>query len=403
MSQVIIIGAGPAGACLSLILSQRDISVTLIERRRNFDREFRGEILMPSGFEALMQLGIDEKLNKVSNHSPRQLKFFLNKKQILEINQKEVLGEQSIKAISQVDLLETLVKECKRYPCFKFYRGASVKSLIKEDNRVNGVNFLLDRGEKKEIYADLVIGADGRNSIVRKQCDLTAYEYNTPMDIVWCKLPKPQDWHGASAYAGQGNLLIAYQSWDDQLQLAWVVLKNQFKDLRDEGIEAWVELMSDHVDPVFSQHLRQNTSFISNQFFLNSVSDCVEEWSIPGAMVIGDAAHTMSPVGGQGLNIAMRDAVVSANYLVPILKKDPLNLKNLDEAIKQIEADRMNELKSIQYKQSIAPKIMLNQSLLGDWARRVIALLVKLPFVARVLGKINNDFLYGKMKIELIV
>ena len=146
-----------------------------------------------------------------------------------------------------------------------------------------------------------------------------------------------------------------------------------------------------------------NKCFISNHFFLNSVSDCVETWSVPGAMVIGDAAHTMSPVGGQGLNIAMRDAVVSANYLVPIFKKDPLNLKNLDEAIKQIEADRKNELKSIQYKQSIPPKIMLDQSLLGDWARRVMALLVKLPFVARVLGKINNDFLYGKTKIELIV
>ena len=86
MSQVIIIGAGPAGACLSLIFSQRDIPVTLIERRRNFDREFRGEILMPSGFEALMQLGIDEKLNKVSNHSPCQLKFFLmSKTQIPQI------------------------------------------------------------------------------------------------------------------------------------------------------------------------------------------------------------------------------------------------------------------------------------------------------------------------------
>ena len=403
MSQVIIIGAGPAGACLSLILSQRDIPVTLIERRRNFNREFRGEILMPSGFEALMQLGIDEKLNKVSNHSPCQLKFFLNKKQILEINQKEVLGEQSIKAISQVDLLETLVKECKRYPCFKFYRGASVKSLIKEDNRVNGVNFLLDGGEKKEIYADLVIGADGRNSIVRRQCDLNAYEYNTPMDIVWCKLPKPEDWHGASFYAGQGNLLVAYQTWDDQLQLAWVVLKNQFKDLRDKGIEAWVELMADHVDPVFGQHLRQNTSFISNQFFLNSVSDCVEKWSVPGAMVIGDAAHTMSPVGGQGLNIAMRDAIVSANYLAPVFKKDTLNLKDLDEAIMQIEVDRMKEVKPIQYKQSIAPKIMLNQSLLGSLARRAIALLIKLPFVARVVGKNNNDFFYGKTKIELTV
>ena len=403
MSQVIIIGAGPAGACLSLILSQRDIPVTLIERRKNFDREFRGEMLMPSGLEALSQLGIDKKLTQVSSYSPRHIQFFLNKKQILEISLKDAFGEKSPKAISQVGLLETLVGECQQYPCFKFYRGASVKSLIKKDSRFIGAHVLLDGGEKKEIYADLVIGADGRNSIVRKYCALNAYEYNTPMDIVWCKLPKPEDWHGASFYAGQGNLLVAYQTWDDHLQMAWVILKNQFKDLREQGIDAWVELMADHVDPVFGQHLRQNKSFISNQFFLNSVSDCVEKWSVPGAMVIGDAAHTMSPVGGQGLNIAMRDAIVSANYLVPVFKKDTLNLKDLDEAIMQIEVDRMKEVKPIQYKQSIAPKIMLNQSLLGSLARRAIALLIKLPFVARIVGKNNNDFLYGKTKIELTV
>ena len=403
MSQVIIIGAGPAGACLSLMLSQRDIPVTLIERRKNFNREFRGEILMPSGLEALSQLGIDKKLTQVASYSPHQIQFFLNKKQLLEISLTDVLGEKSPKAISQVDLLETLVGECQQYPCFKFYRGASVKSLIKKDSRFIGAHVLLDGGEKKEIYADLVIGADGRNSIVRKYCALNAYEYNTPMDIVWCKLPKPEDWPGISFYAGQGNLLVAYQTWDDQLQMGWVVLKNQFKDFRDQGIDAWVELMADHVDPVFGQHLRQNKSSISNQFFLNSVSDCVKKWSVPGAMVIGDAAHTMSPVGGQGLNIAMRDAIVSANYLVPVFKKDTLNLKNLDEAIEQIEVDRMKEVKPIQYKQSIPPKIILNQSLLGNLARRAIALLIKLPFVARAVGKNNNDFLYGKTEIELIV
>ena len=389
MSQVIIIGAGPAGACLSLMLSQRDIPVTLIERRKNFNREFRGEILMPSGLEALSQLGIDKKLTQVASYSPHQIQFFLNKK---------------AKKIELEDIkFETLVGECQQYPCFKFYRSASVKSLIKKDSRFIGAHVLLDGGEKKEIYADLVIGADGRNSIVRKYCALNAYEYNTPMDIVWCKLPKPEDWHGSSFYAGQGNLLVAYQTWDDQLQMGWVVLKNQFKDFRDQGIDAWVELMADHVDPVFGQHLRQNKSSISNQFFLNSVSDCVKKWSVPGAMVIGDAAHTMSPVGGQGLNIAMRDAIVSANYLVPVFKKDTLNLKNLDEAIEQIEVDRMKEVKPIQYKQSIPPKIILNQSLLGNLARRAIALLIKLPFVARAVGKNNNDFLYGKTEIELIV
>ena len=82
MSQVIIIGAGPAGACLSLMLSQRDIPVTLIERRKNFNREFRGEILMPSGLEALSQLGIDKKLTQVASYSPHQIQFFLNKKQL---------------------------------------------------------------------------------------------------------------------------------------------------------------------------------------------------------------------------------------------------------------------------------------------------------------------------------
>jgi 2-polyprenyl-6-methoxyphenol hydroxylase-like FAD-dependent oxidoreductase len=111
----------------------------------------------------------------------------------------------------------------------------------------------------------------------------------------------------------------------------------------------------------------------------------------------------MSPVGAQGLNIAMRDAIVSANYLVPILKTDTLNLKDIDEALNQIEVDRMKEVRPIQHKQSILPKIILNQFLWGNLARRLIFLLVKLPFVARAAGKNNNDFLYGKTKVELTV
>jgi len=114
-----------------------------------------------------------------------------------------------------------------------------------------------------------------------------------PMDVVWCKLPCPEDWQGGEFLLDRGHLSIAYRSWDGRLQLAWVILKGTFGELKSRGIEDWVEEMADHVSPRLAAHLRSEIASVEKPFLLSTASDCLEEWSASGVLAIGDAAHTM--------------------------------------------------------------------------------------------------------------
>ncbi len=403
MSHVVIVGAGPAGASLGYLLTRRGIKVTLLERRRDFSREFRGEVLMPSGIAALEQMGLRMQLATVPSYTQQMIDVYLNKRLLLS----EPLDTGSPEdlrfiAVSQPALLEMLVTEAGTSSSFKLIRGASVKELIRDDGRVAGVRIRTDDDEQ-ELRADLVVGADGRNSVVRKQAELRARQVSAPMDIVWCKLPCPDDWRGVRAYAGRGHLLVAYHTWDDTLQLGWVILKGTFGDLRSRGIEQWVEEMANHVSPDFADHLRTHRDAVYKPFLLDTVSDCVDRWSTPGALVIGDAAHTMSPVGGQGINIALRDAIVAANHLVPVLSRPEPDGNALAAALDAVEAERMPEVQHIQTLQAQPPKVLLSRAWWGEPVRRIVGALLSKPAVRqRAAGRVSA-FLYGVTEVQLEV
>ncbi len=403
MSHVVIVGAGPAGASLGYLLTRRGIKVTLLERRRDFSREFRGEVLMPSGIAALEQMGLRMQLATLPSYTQQMIDVYLNKRLLLS----EPLDTGSPEdlrfiAVSQPALLEMLVTEAGTSSSFKLIRGASVKELIRDDGRVAGVRIRTDDDEQ-ELRADLVVGADGRNSVVRKQAELRARQVSAPMDIVWCKLPCPDDWRGVRAYAGRGHLLVAYHTWDDTLQLGWVILKGTFGDLRSRGIEQWVEEMANHVSPDFADHLRTHRDAVHKPFLLDTVSDCVDRWSTPGALVIGDAAHTMSPVGGQGINIALRDAIVAANHLVPVLSQPEPDGNALAAALDAVEAERMPEVQHIQTLQAQPPKVLLSRAWWGEPVRRIVGALLSKPAVRqRAAGRVSA-FLYGVTEVQLEV
>jgi 2-polyprenyl-6-methoxyphenol hydroxylase-like FAD-dependent oxidoreductase len=403
MSRVVIVGAGPAGASLGYLLSKRGIEVTLLERRRDFSREFRGEVLMPSGVAALQQMGLGTQLAEVPTYSQRKIDAYLNGRLLLsESLELEGSAGPRFMAVSQPALLEMLVEESAESASFNLIRGASVKELLTDGGRVGGVRIRTDDTEQ-ELQADLVIGADGRNSIVRRQAGFKDSHLSPPMDIVWCKLPCPDGWQGVRAYAGKGHLLIAYHSWDHSLQLGWVIMKGTFGDLRSRGIEQWLEEMANHVSTDFAAHLRAHSNEVDKPFLLDAVSDCVDSWSRPGVLVIGDAAHTMSPVGGQGINIALRDAIVAANHLVPVLSQTVPGESELVAALKAIEAERMPEVSHIQALQAQPPKLLLSRAWWGEPVRRMAAMLLSKPAVRKKAAGRIGDFLYGVADVQLRV
>ena len=401
MKNVVVVGAGPAGASIAYLLANRGIAVTLVERRRDFAREFRGEILMPSGIEALQQLGLGDALAQTDSHAASDFALYMNSKLIFtEKLDSEVFQGHPPLAISQPALLEAIVAEAEKLTTFTFVRGVSVKELVEDNETITGVTIREDNRDRF-LPADLVIGADGRNSVVRKHLDHSVTEKSPPMDIVWCKLPCPDDWLGLKAYVGRGHLLVAYHTWDHSLQLGWVILKGTFGELRNKGIEAWIEEMARHVSPDLASHLRTHSDAAEKPFLLDTVSDCVNGWSKPGVLLIGDAAHTMSPVGGQGVNIALRDAVVAANYLVPLLNNSSTSVTEITSALHDIEKERRVEVDYIQNLQAKPPKVVLSRAWWGEPIRRLAGLALSTQQIRRKAAQGASVFPFGVIDVKL--
>ena len=373
---VLIVGAGPAGAVLSYLLSREGIPVTLIERHHDFDREFRGEILTPSGIEPFTQMGLEKQLNAVPHVKLDGIEFYANQKHLTTFAfDKELFGKYNPRWVSQPDLLEMLVGECSQFTNFKLIQGMRVRELIHENNRVLGVIFDGDK-RQEQLFANIVIGTDGRKSRVRSSLGSSFRTNSIPMDIVWLKVPNIEPSSKLSIYVGGGKLLISAPTHDDNLQLGFVIKKGSFKDIRKQGPLSLIEVIAQHADPILGNHLREHSVQIKKPFLFRTVADYVDNWATQGALLLGDAAHTMSPVAAQGLNLAIRDSIVAANHLIPALAKTSHQNK-LDEITKKIQAERSTEIETIQKLQSLPPKILFNNTILTRLLFRIVPILIK--------------------------
>lgn len=402
--QVIVVGAGPAGAVLAYLLATRGVRTVLLERQHDFAREFRGEGLAPSAVELLPQLGIDAALAKVPMTVPTAIELYLKRHRVfrLEVGQ-DIFGDQLPTIVSQPAFLEAVVAEAQRSPELRFVRGATVREILTEDGRVVGARVKTPEGEEK-LRADLVIGCDGRASVVRRAEGFEIDSEELPMDVVWAKMPAPASYgddRPVRACIGRGHLLITYVAYDGCLQLAWIILKGSFGDLRKQGVEKWIEELAHHCPPDLSDHLRANSEALVHPFLLSTGADHVRCWSIPGALVIGDAAHTMSPVAGQGINIALRDAVVAANCLVPALRQGA-SPAELDAAAARVQELRGPEVLEVQRMQALPPRIILPRTW---WAEllRLLPELLRFGFVRARAGRVLAPFAFGTTEVKLEV
>jgi 2-polyprenyl-6-methoxyphenol hydroxylase-like FAD-dependent oxidoreductase len=305
-------------------------------------------------------------------------------------------------AVSQPELLESLVSLAEKTGRFEFRRGHTVRGLTRKD--AGGFDLRLSSAgsnHEQTLRAPFVIGADGRSSIIRKRLGPEVRKRANPLDIVWFKAPYPPNWPDTRVRfeLGRGHLLIAVRSPDGLLQVAWVILKGSFGELRSRGVDEWVAKMSEHVDPELSAHLLECRENLSRPFLLDVVTDRVVGWSMPDALLIGDAAHIMSPVGGQGLNLALRDAIVTANELVPAFR----NGGDLNAAAKNVEALRGPEIDRIQSLAAIPPRIAMGRTSLHGLARFAITRVAGSSFGRTRGARITSLFFDGVTKVELTV
>jgi 2-polyprenyl-6-methoxyphenol hydroxylase-like FAD-dependent oxidoreductase len=344
--RVVIVGGGPAGAALSYLLARNGVSVVLLERHDDFAREFRGEGLQPSGIDCLDQMGLADALAKIPQTRMAR-SFFGIDGELLDMPVRPEELEQ-VRIVSQPDLLTMLTTAAAEHPGFELRMGATVRELmLDERDRVRGVR--LASGE--HIEACYVIATDGRHSVVRKRLGLELVQLDQGFDVLWSRGPLEGRLalsDGAYVeFLTSGGVVSLYPAPTGGHQIGVVIRKGEFKQLHRRGVAdnlAWLQGRCS--DELWSM-LSGASDKLHKPVLLDVICGHATSWSAPGALLIGDAAHPMSPAGGQGINMALRDAIVAANHLVPVLRSGA-DAGALDRAAASIEAERRPEIEQIQ-------------------------------------------------------
>jgi 2-polyprenyl-6-methoxyphenol hydroxylase-like FAD-dependent oxidoreductase len=343
MIQVVIVGAGPAGLMLAMLLVQRGIAVTVIEASRNFRRIFRGEGLMPSGLEAIAQMGLNEVVAQVPHRSLDAWEFYLENRLLFRVNEPMESGGQPCTLISQPAFLEAVMDKATAYPGFEMNQGTAVQDLLWQGERVTGVKL----SDGRTIAADLVIGTDGRNSIVRQRANLQLEQDPQDFDILWFKLPTSPHLVSENIFYAMvrgRNAFGWFQSSEGNLQLGWTLFKENPIDW--QAID-WTEKIASSSPEWLAAHIRQQKDAIERPILLSIVVGRCPRWYRPGLLLLGDAVHPMSPIRAQGINMALRDIVVAVNHLLPCLQQQN-NWAAIDAVLPLIQAEREPEISQIQ-------------------------------------------------------
>jgi len=376
-----IVGGGPGGAVLALLLARQGVDVMLLEAHKDFDRDFRGDTVHPSTLEILDEIGLAGRL-----HQLRHVKVFAPTLRAVggsftpfDLRRLKTRFPY-IMLMHQPIFLEFLAEEAAKYPNFRLLMQANVLELIEEGSEVRGVRYQSPHGWH-EVRASLTVGADGRFSRVRQQAGFVPIKTSPPMDVLWFRLPRlpedPQVTGGAAGGVSRGHIFVVLDRFD-YWQAGYIIAKGHYQEVRAAGLEALRRSILE-IDPRFAKHVEHLTDW--HQFSLLSVeaSRC-PRWYKPGLLLIGDAAHVMSPVGGVGINYAIQDAVVAANVLAGPLKTGRVQLSDLAE----VQRQREWPTRIIQAIQSFLQKRVIANVLRSQETIRVpryVRLLFRIPLV----------------------
>lgn len=373
-----IVGAGPGGAILSLLLARQGIPVTLLEAQDDFDRDFRGDTIHPNVLHLMDQLGLAERLLELRHSKLRTVSFQTPDGPFIAADLGRVEEKfPFIMMVPQANFLEFITNEAKKYPHFQLLMGASAQELIEENGAVRGVRYRSDR-ELSEIRASLTVGADGRSSRTRKLAGFEPIKTSPLMDILWFRIPRDsKDPEGVLGRFGRGHGMVMLDRLSEW-QVGFLILKGSYSEIRAAGIDALRKSIAE-MAPEFAERIKHLQDW-KRVAVLSVESSRVSRWYKPGLLFIGDAAHVMSPVGGVGINYAIQDAVVAANVLSEPLKAGHVTIEDLQE----VQRQREFPTKVIQWIQSQGQKRIVGAALRSDQPLRIpgwVRLLLRTPII----------------------
>lgn len=376
-----IAGGGPAGMMLGLLLARAGIDVAVLEKHADFLRDFRGDTIHPSTLEVMHELGVLERLLTLPHQKVPRIRAQFGDLAVTVADFSSLSTRcRFVAFMPQWDFLNFLAEEAARYSTFQLRRHAEVTGLIEEQGAVVGLRAQTSDGPL-EVRADLVVGADGRHSIVRAKAGLSIEEFGAPMDVLWFRVSRRADDPGDPVGRFDSGRIFIMLNRGDYWQCGFVIPKGSRDRLQEQGLPAFRDAVA-RLAPFMADRVGELRDWEPIKLLTVQV-DRVRQWYRPGLLCIGDAAHAMSPAGGVGINLAIQDAVATANLLAAPLSDGRVTTEDLRRVQQRREwPTRMTQRVQLAIQDRVIRRVLTNGDRLSP--PFAIRLLMLMPFLRRI-------------------